>query len=239
MNCVECNKLISVFVDNELDPEQAGWVRLHLASCSDCARVFEDFSAILDFCNNDNTSDVVPPNSRALWCRINNMIETELKPQVPPVEEPPQGFWQFSFGQLASAVLCIAVVSSLLTVVAVRNYNQPAESDLADRSLMTQTLFEKFLSRIGAIETPQDGRDRRLMQHQAAIEYWNGRVQERRVQWDRVTREAFDRNLNVIDEAVHEYQMILQENPEDALSGEMLDSVLEDKTALLRDFSDL
>jgi len=38
---------------------------------------------------------------------------------------------------------------------------------------------------------------------------------------------------------VSEYTMILQENPEDDLSGEMLDSVLNDKMNLLREFSEL
>ena len=73
----------------------------------------------------------------------------------------------------------------------------------------------------------------------AAIEYWNARVQNRRNQWDRATRDAFDRNLQVIDESVSEYTMILQHDPADDLSGEMLDSVLTEKMALLRDFSDL
>ena len=64
-------------------------------------------------------------------------------------------------------------------------------------------------------------------------------MQARREQWDGMTRDAFDRNLQVIDESVKDYTMILQQDPEDELSGEMLDSVLTDKMNLLRDFSDL
>jgi hypothetical protein len=52
-------------------------------------------------------------------------------------------------------------------------------------------------------------------------------------------REAFDRNLNEIDQTVNEYTLILQENPQDELSSEMLDSTLNDKMELLRAFSDL
>jgi hypothetical protein len=116
---------------------------------------------------------------------------------------------------------------------------QPANADLTTRSAATQTTFEKVLSRVGLMETPQQARDRRLKEQQAAIQYWNDRVQARRVQWDRTTRDAFDRNLTVIDEAVNEYTMILQRDPEDELSGEMLDAVLNDKMNLLRDFADL
>jgi hypothetical protein len=43
----------------------------------------------------------------------------------------------------------------------------------------------------------------------------------------------------MIDESVSEYTIILQENPEDDLTGEMLDTVLTDKMDLLREFSDL
>jgi hypothetical protein len=52
-------------------------------------------------------------------------------------------------------------------------------------------------------------------------------------------REAFDKNLNVINESVNDYTLILQQNPEDEITGEMLDSALEDKVELLRDFAEL
>ena len=65
------------------------------------------------------------------------------------------------------------------------------------------------------------------------------RAQARRVQWDNKMRDAFDRNLNEIDQAVNEYTMILQQDPQDELSGEMLDSALDDKMKLLREFSEL
>ena len=239
MNCDECKNLISVFMDNELEETQAAGVRTHLAMCADCALVCEDLSSILDVCSTQTASELVPPNSQALWCRINNIIESEVK-TVPPPAEPPRGrFWRLSFAQVTAALLCVAVVSSLLTVVAIRNYMQPEAVDFTTRSAATQTTFEKVLSRVGLTETPQQSRDRRLREQRSAIEYWNTRVQTRRVQWDRATRDAFDRNLQAIEESVNDYTMILQRDPEDELSGEMLDSVLNDQMNLLRDFSEL
>jgi hypothetical protein len=138
-----------------------------------------------------------------------------------------------------SAFVCIAVLSSLLTVVGIKNYFQPASPDFTSRSATTQTTFEKVLCKVGLMETPQEARDRRLQEQKAAIDYWNERVQSRRSQWDRATREAFDRNLQIIDESVNDYSLILQKDPDDELTGEMLDSVLDDKMNLLRDFSDL
>ncbi|MEO6655387.1 MAG: zf-HC2 domain-containing protein [Pyrinomonadaceae bacterium] len=239
MNCDECKNLISVFMDNELEESRAVAVRMHLAVCPDCAHVCEDFASILDVCTTESASELIPPNSQALWCRINNIIESEVEPSAPPVEKPRGRFWQFSFVQVTGAVLGIAVISSLLTVVAIKNYVQPEAVDFTTRSVATQTTVEKVLSRVGLMETPQQARDRRLKEQQAVIDYWNARVQTRRVQWDRTTRDAFDRNLQAIEDSVNDYTMFLQQDPDDELSGEMLDSVLNDKMNLLRDFSDL
>lgn len=226
-------------MDDELDEVRAEAVRIHLVECSDCAHVCEDFASILDVCTSEKPADLVPPNSKALWCRINNIIESEKKPDVPEVEEPKRRLWRFSFVQVATAVICVALVSSLFTVIAIRNYLQPAAIDAAGRPFDGRSMFDKVLGRIGLMDTPQQARERRIKQQQAAIDYWNERVQTRRVQWDNATRDAFDRNLRVIDESVNDYTLILQQDPDDELSGEMLDSVLDDKMNLLRDFSDL
>lgn len=240
MNCENCKNLISSLLDNELDEYQAAEVRDHLGVCSDCQRMCEEFTAILDASASETSAELLPPNSQALWCRINNIIESEAKPEPPAEPKLQRGsFFHLSLPQLAAALVCIALISSLLTVVAIRNYNQPPDGDLTTRTAATQTTFEKVLSRVGLMDTPQQARERRLREQNAAIEYWNARVQARRAQWDRATREAFDRNLQVINDSVNEYTLILEQNPEDDLSGEMLDSVLSEKMNLLRDFADL
>lgn len=231
--------MISAFLDNDLDELIASDIRAHLALCAPCAKVCEDFASILDVCQTEQPADIIPPNSQALWCRINNLIESEIKPEPKPEEMPRPRSWHLSFPQLASAVLGIALISSLLTVVGIKNYIEPSGEDYATRSPASQTTFEKVLSRLGLADTPQQARQRRIEQQQAAIEYWNDRVQTRRAQWDKNMREAFDRNLNLVNESVSEYTLILQQNPEDEISGEMLDSVLNDKMELLREFSEL
>ena len=240
MNCNDCKEKLSFFLDNELAELQAAGVRAHLALCGDCAKVCEDLSSILFACTSETPADIVPPNSQALWCRISNTIESEMEPvQIRQTVGPRGRFWRLSLPQLASAVLGIAIISSLLTVIGIRNYTQPAADDFTTRSAATQTTFEKVLSKVGLVETPQQARTRRIKEQQSAISYWDNRVQTRRVQWDTHTREAFDRNLQVINESLDQYSMILQQDPDDDLSVEMLDSVMADKMNLLRDFSDL
>jgi len=247
MNCEQCQESISAFLDNDLDEKMSASVQTHLSLCADCAKLCEDFAVILDFCHEQPTAEIVPPNSNALWCRISNTIETEIKTDVSvcsaQTTEKQKGWFprvlKFSFSQVASAVLGIALVSSLLTFVGIKNYFAfEPDRDLTIESAQPNAL-EKVLGRFGLIETPQNLRERRIEQQQAAIDYWNRRVEARRVQWDAHLREAFDRNLNEINQAVNEYTLILQENPQDELSGEMLDSALNEKMELLREFSDL
>ena len=236
MNCEYCQELISVYLDNELEPEVASDVRMHLAVCAGCAKTCEDFAMILDFCDLDETEHSVPPNSKALWCRINNLIETEISPKIPQeiIEEKSKRSWQFSFGQVFASILGIALISSLLTIVGIKNYSAGDVSANAAPSI-----FDRALSKIGLVETPQLARENRVREQQAAIEYWNKRVEEKRINWAANLREAFDRNLIQIDQTVYEYDKILQENPQDDLSSEMLDSALNEKMALLREFSEL
>lgn len=242
MNCEECQQLISVYLDNELEKESSLQVQTHLAVCAVCAKVCQDFAMILDFCLLDETANFVPPNSKALWCRINNIIETEIKPEIAQENKREQvkkvwgNRWQFSFSQVLTSVLGIALISSLLTIAAVKNYS--ADNDNVSE-VAAPTILEKVLGKIGLKNTPEQVRENRIKEQQATIEYWNKRATTRRADWDKNLREAFDRNLNEIDQVVFEYNKILQENPQDELTGEMLDSALNEKVELLREFSEL
>ena len=245
MNCEGCQEKLSLFLDGELDEVLASDVRTHLSLCADCAKLCEDFAAILDTCKLEELSDEGPPiNTNALWCRISNTIEAEIKPEPQVQAEPqPRGFfsrvWNLSFSQAASGILAIALISSLLTVVGIRNYFEPSGEDFTSRTGESQTTFERLLSKVGLTDTPQAARQKRLAEQQAAIDYWNKRVQTRRAMWDDDLRRGFDRNLQAIDQAVFEYKQTLELNPDDELSGEMLDSVMNEKMNLLREFSEL
>jgi hypothetical protein len=227
-------------MDNELDETRAAGVREHLAVCNPCAKICEELVSILDLCKSGEVDEVVPPNPDAMWCRIHNIIESEVKPELPPIEtEKPRRLWRFTLPQLASAVLCIAIVSSLLTIIGIKNYLAPRSDDFTSRSSESQTTLEKFMARFGLIDTPQKARERRLTEQQAAIEYWDRRVRERRAQWNAVMQEKFDKNLNIINESVNDYTRILQQNPDDEITGEMLDSAMDEKMQLLREFAEL
>jgi hypothetical protein len=242
MNCEHCQEYISQYLDGDLDEMISVEISGHISVCTECALLYEDFSTILANCSPELSADSVPPNSRALWCRINNVIESDLEAKPAPEPEKLSWFargWNLTFSQAGAAVLGVAVISSLLTVVGIRNYLEPTGDDFTSQSKDSQTTFEKVLSKVGLIDSPESARVRRVAEQQAVIEYWNKRVQARRQQWDARMRDAFDRNVIEIDQAVHDYTILLEKDPSDDLSGEMLDSALNDKMKLLREFAEL
>src|SRR5437764_13720636 len=117
---------------------------MHLAECGECARVCEELASIMDMVAIEGEDLLADHHSKQIWCRINNVIEGEQNPVVQQsVPEPPRrGLWHLSFWQLASGLACIALVSSLLTVVAIRNYYEPAATDSLAKSTST-TLVDR------------------------------------------------------------------------------------------------
>jgi hypothetical protein len=79
----------------------------------------------------------------------------------------------------------------------------------------------------------------RVWQRQQVINYWNQRIELNKVRWSAQMRETFDRNMRVIDEAVSDSINELNRNPHDEVSEQMLNEALNDKLALLKEFSDL
>jgi len=240
MDCVDCKSLITAFMDSDLDSERSEFVRMHLAECGDCALVCEEIAMLLDVVSTEGDGILPENQARQIWCRINNVLESEQKPLVPQSQPEPQrrGLWHFSFWQLATGLACIALVSSLITIAALRNYYEPSATDSL-ASATSHTFLDRMMVKVGLADSPQEQLERKLRDRQAAIDYWNTRVQVRRGQWDSQTRAAFDRNLREIDDSLNEYHTILQRDPEDDLTVEMMDSVLNEKMDLLRDFSDL
>jgi len=79
----------------------------------------------------------------------------------------------------------------------------------------------------------------RVFQRQQLISYWNQRVELNKSRWSPEMRATFERNLQVIDQAVSQSLNELDRNPHDEISEQMLNESLNDKLALLKEFSDL
>jgi len=112
----------------------------------------------------------------------------------------------------------------LLTVVGLRGIGSLGSKSVANAD--------------GPVVTPAFNLDR-MSQQQQAINYWNARIETNKARWSPQMRDTFDRNLNVIDQAVNDSLRELGRNPHDEVSEEMLNAALNEKIALLKEFSDL
>ena len=231
MNCEQCQEFVSDLVDGVLSQEDQLLLNAHLGECLSCADVRQDLEAIVGFCRTNRGDYDAPPNERALWLRIRNSIEAEDQAAVigaAPLVEAQPGFWkrllnhswQLSFPQLAASVSAIVIVVALTTVVG--------------------------LKRLEGAKTPPPqianvpiDLDRLKPQQQQTIKYWNARIDVNRARWSPQMRDTFDRNLGVIDQAVNDSLKELNKTPHDEVSEEMLNSALNEKIALLKEFSEL
>ena len=236
MNCEKCQELVHDLVDGALSREDSAALNLHLADCLSCSEVRNDLLAIVSFCQQNRGQYVAPPNERALWLRIRNVIEAELSAAaaaVPAATVKPSFWpawlnrsWELSVPQLTAAVAALVLVVSLATAVGIRRWD----------STSTGTIDKT--ARTGLAVTGVNVRDR-FSEQQQAISYWNQRVELNKARWNAQMRETFDRNLQVIDQAVNDSMNELTRNPHDEVSEEMLNAALNEKLALLKEFSDL
>ena len=225
MNCETCQELIHDLIDGSITQRDEFTLNTHLSECMDCEGVRQDLTSIVEFSRTQRGVYEAPPNEHALWLRIRNTIEAELPSRVNTNTERPSFFsrwlgrsWELSLPQLAASAVAIVLLVSLATVVGLRRwggYGAPVTQVEA--------------SNISA----------RFSERQQAIEYWNQRVEQIKARWRPDMREAFERNMKVIDQAVSDSMNELRRNPHDEVSEQMLNESLNDKLALLKEFSDL
>lgn len=250
MNCEDCLAQLDEYHEQTLSSAERVVICEHLEKCDSCHDFYRDLIVILDNCEHVQAHLETPPNAQALWLRISNTIECEQQSEITAntkagiVATNNAGWWtrametswKLSLQQMITAVLGVAVISALLTVVALQNTFSNQNGVLAAQSNLFSPSWNSSQTEAAARNIELESR---LKQQQMAIDYWNHRVALRKTRWNRDLRDAFERNLQAIDSVVADYKEQLQHNPDDSISEEMLDSALNDKMALLREFSEL
>jgi anti-sigma factor RsiW len=232
MNCEKCQDLISDFLDGSLSQKDQSTLNAHLEECLSCADVRSDLQSIITFCHTQRGEYTAPPNEKALWQRIRNMIETSATSAVVKSEPARRSWgnligrcWELSLPQLAASVAAIVLVVSLSTVVGLRRY---------ESGQVKSTTPENARLSLAAA-----GLRDRISQQQQLISYWNQRIEYNKARWNPQMRETFERNLQVIDQTLDESFNSLSQNPHDEVSEEMLNAALNEKLSLLKEFAEL
>jgi Putative zinc-finger len=248
MNCEKCQELLSDFLDGALSHEDQASLNTHLEECLSCFSVRDELDAIVSFCRECRGEYLVPPNERALWLRIRNTVEGERAVSVQGSQahagrseswwkQLMNRSWELSLSQMTGAVAAIAVAVALITAFSMQRMQQG--SSALDPTTASASRDRANLTNAASSTISVSDVDDRVRQQQLAIDYWNQRIEERKARWSPQMREAFDRNMNVIDQAVNFSRDELRRNPHDEVSEEMLNSALNDKMELLREFADL
>jgi anti-sigma factor RsiW len=236
MNCEKCQDLISDFVDGALSQEDQITLNSHLEECLDCAGVRNDLQSIVGFCRAHRGEYTAPPNEKALWQRIRNVIEAGGNSVVASPAAAGRNFWKYWVGrswelslpQLVASAAAIVLVVSLSTAVALRR-GQSGGAIAGTKAASGQESPGLAVANVRE----------RVSQQQQLISYWNQRVDFNKARWSPEMRETFDRNLKVIDQAVNDSFDALSQNPHDEVSEEMLNAALNEKLSLLKEFAEL
>ncbi|HUS10878.1 MAG TPA: anti-sigma factor [Pyrinomonadaceae bacterium] len=233
MNCEKCQDLISDLLDGSMSQKDQSTLNAHLDECLSCADVRNDLQSIIAFCRTHRGEYVAPPNEKALWQRIRNMIETGANSAVAKSAPARRSWtnwagrsWELSLPQMAASIAAIVLVVSLSTAVGLRRFQSgepatPATAGNASLGLAATGLRD------------------RISQQQQLISFWNQRIEYNKARWSPQMRETFDRNLQVIDQTVNESFNNLSQNPHDEVSEEMLNAALNEKLSLLKEFAEL
>jgi hypothetical protein len=250
MNCEKCQELLSDFLDGALTGEDHAFLNTHFEECLPCADMRQDLHAIMSVAHESREQYVSPPNERALWLRVRNTIESELNDNRAAAitsrlsAGQRESFWshlinkrwELSLPQLTAAITAIVVVVSLATALSLQTIRSGISPDTTLSS--NGTGVNNGLSGRVNSQTQFNPNDY-IRQNQLDIEFWKQRVEQRKAHWSPRMREAFERNMDVIDQALNDSLNELGQSPHDDVSEEMLNAALRNKIELLKEFSDL
>jgi len=245
MNCEKCQELLSDFLDDALSDADRASFGAHLEECLQCFQAHAELDSIVSFCRETRGQYDAPPNEHALWLRIRNTVESQQSfAAVTAAQNSTQNFrreswlkhalgrsWQLSFAQMVMAVIGIVVFASLATVVGLRGLRSNP-SNVAD---LNNTGSTPLALTSNANFKPDD----KIVLQQQEMKYLIQVVDQRKSHWNPQVREDFERNLTLLDQTVKESLERLSQHPHDEVTEEMLNSALNDKMELLKEFSDL
>lgn len=247
MNCEKCQGMLSDFLDGALSDENHRLMSAHMEECLECFHVQSELDQIVSFCRDTRGQYDAPPNERALWLRVRNTIESEssglsaaaaassktVRARLNWWERVVDRHWELSLPQLAAAVSVIIIAVALGTAFSLK---QVQDADAPQSQQASNPMRQS--AGVQSTKAFTSSVDDRVRRQQVNIDYLYERVEQRKQRWNPQMRDAFDRNLSVLDQAVEDSRQRLKANPHDEISEEMLNAALTDKMELLKEFSD-
>ncbi len=227
MNCIECQEIISDYVDGALELGEQTKIEHHLANCESCRAVRDDLLQIVHF---SKQLPLYTPSSD-LWSRIQSEIEAEQ----------PKTFWarakvwwnQFNARDFNLTIPRLAAVAAAFVLVitigaaVLKNANtialpsaQPTHFTSSDKNILSHAEvvgeFKDFEQRINELKES---------------------VEQRKDFWGPELRISFERNMIYVDQSLNDCRQQLTSNPADETCKEFLKNAYNEKIRVLDGFA--
>lgn len=224
MVCNQYQEMFSDYIDGTLELGEQLSVERHLADCAPCRIVRDDLLQIVHFSR--QLPEQAP--STAIW----NRIQTEIK------AEPPLSLWaraaawwmrgqhkylRLTVPQLAASAVALAILVSIAVIMS--RPDSPAVDQMAMGLVQSPALNRDLLS------SPD------IKQIESRINELRETVEQRKVAWNPELRFAFDRNMLHIDQSLAECRQVLNVNPSDQISQDLMLNAYREKVRLLEEFA--
>lgn len=208
MRCIKAKKLISEYIDEELNSGQKVDLEKHLSTCQDCQKLLQDLHKI-----KDSTQDLpAPPSTQIPWGKIQARLEKESQPRLVPLK--PHRNWLSMPSAVAAVALLLVVIGAL--TLGPHLWKQDLGVPELDRQ-------EYTLAKLAEAE----------MHYQMAIKALGEAVAVQEEQLDPDVAEIFKINLDIVNESIAACKQALLTNPDDLDTRRYLLAAYKNKADLL------
>lgn len=219
MKCVKAKKLISKYMDGDLDKKRASSLEEHLEVCPECRKLFKDFERIA---SRAKTLAEKEPSGQ-VWFRILARVKEENQEMVRPARIHKERFLLFpaNLRYAVSAALLLFLVGGAV-FISYRVLNQGVFSK--------ETNGQQY-----ALKKIKEAEEH----YQLAIKALWEAVQARKENFDPEVAQTFLTNLKLIDTSLAECKKAVEGDPGNLDSRYYLLAVYEKKAELLDDMMEI
>jgi hypothetical protein len=208
MRCKKAKKLISDYVDGELNSTERSSLEGHLESCEECRKILEDYKSIAGAAQKLDAGSPSP----YLWTRIKQRIEAS----VPSYEGIKRSRWgwspqlKYAVGLLSVLLIVGAAVIGFYHLGNQKGLNpfEPQDEVIANLKKAEKHYKLAIASMMKAVEAQGNGMDPKVA-------------------------EVFEANLNLIDSSISACREAVLNDPRDIDSRNILLAAYKEKADLL------
>ena len=210
MKCANVKKLISEYIDGDLDAGKASFLEKHMETCQECPKLLKDFQQIKQTAKGLSRTE---PSSQA-WFRIQARLKEKMQGSVP---EPRVRFLFFPARlRYAVSTALLLFIAVGVVVIGLRVWNR-------EGTVKGSNGQEFAMAKIQEAE----------QHYKLAIKALWEAVQAQKENFDPKLAETFRINLELIDATLADCKRAIQSDPGDVESQYYLLAVYKKKAELL------